>query len=417
MPTGQKKRSDGDGAVYQVHVKDCDRPTDARGKSKCKCRWRGAVITGYKRNAKGQAIPVRVTRTAATESGCAAKIRELRDELAKKTLPVGKAPTLEQWLNHCHSTLLPRQKKPPRETTLVKYRYCFDQYLIATMGHLRLDKLTSEDIEGVWQLLLEEGNPTRDDAVREPLSPSTVHWAHGILSRMLRLAMQKKVIAVNPAGPDSMDAPPKTEAEFVPLETDEWKRVLAKAEGKRNAARWTVALALGLRQGEALALRWSDIDLVGGSLRVERTVYRLPGKGLVFGDPKTKGSKREAALPATLLAALKAHRKEQLEERLIAGDRWDEEADLVFPNSFGRVVDPSTDRKAWKALLTEAGVDHVRLHDARHTAATMMLLQGIDPRVVMDIMGWSQITTAARYRHAVDEAKRQAAAKIDQAFA
>lgn len=412
-----KKRSDGDGSVFQLHTTDCPRPENARGKSTCKCKWRGAVITGWKRNAAGKTIPVRKTVSAPTETSCANKVRELRAELDKTTLPVGKSPTLEQWLNHCHATLLPRQKKKPRETTMVKYRYCFDSYLIPTMGHVRLDKITSDDIEGVWHLLLEDGNPTLDADKRRPLSPSTVHWAHTILSRMLRLALHKKTLTVNPAGPDSMDAPAKTDAEIMPLETDQWKTILAHAEGTVNAARWTVALAIGLRQGEALALRWSDVDLADGTLRVRQTVYRLPGKGLVFGPPKTERSKRDIALPNTLLVALRQHRKEQAAARLAAGDTWDAEADLVFANSFGRVIDPSTDRKAWKALLDRSGVPHVKLHAARHTAATMMLLQGIDPRVVMDIMGWSQVATAAHYRHAVDEAKRTAADKIDQAFA
>lgn len=412
-----KKRSDGDGSVFQLHAKDCPRPTNAKGKTTCKCRWRGAVITGYKRSDSGKAIPIRRTVSAATETACAVKVRELRAEIEKTTLPVGKAPTLEQWLNHCHATLLPRQKKRPRETTLVKYRYALDSYLIPTMGHVRLDRLTSDDIEGVWHLLLEDGNPTLDPERRKPLSPSTVHWAHTILRRMLRLAMQKKVLGVNPAGRDAMDAPSKNEAEVEPLETEQWKAILDTARDTPNAARWTVALALGLRQGEAIALRWSDVDLDEGTLRVRQTVYRLPGKGLVFGPPKTDRSRREIVLPARLLADLRRHRKEQAAARLAAGDRWDTEADLVFANSFGKVIDPSTDRKAWKSLLERAGVPHVKLHAARHTAATMMLLQGIDPRVVMDIMGWSQITTAARYRHAVDEAKRTAAEKIDEAFA
>ena len=412
-----KKRSDGDGSVFQLHTKDCPRPTNARGKTTCKCKWRGAIITGYKRSESGRSIPVRKTVSAATEQACAAKVRDLRAELEKTTLPVGKTPTLEQWLNHCHSTLLPRQKKRPRETTMVKYRYCFDSYLIPTMGHVRLNALTAEDIESVWDLLQEEGNPTLPAERRKPLSTSTVAWTHTILRRMLRLAQQKKMLTVNPAGPDSMDAPSPADAEVTPLETEQWKKVLKAAEDTPNAARWTVALAIGLRQGEALALRWSDVDLDNGTLRVQQIAYRLPGRGVVFGEPKTERSKREIALPATLLAELKRHRKEQNEARLVAGDAWDKEADLVFPTPFGKVKDASVDRKTWKALLEKADVPHVKLHAARHTAATMMLLQGIDPRVVMDIMGWSQITTAARYRHAVDEAKRSAAEKIDQAFA
>ncbi|WP_426243781.1 tyrosine-type recombinase/integrase [Nocardioides sp. LHG3406-4] len=409
-----KQRNDGDGSVYQVHVKDCPRPKGPRGKSTCACKWRGAVVVGYKRNAKGAAIAVRKTRTANTESGCAAKVRDLRAELAKVTLPVGKSPTVEQWLNHCHATVLPRQKKKPRESTLAKYRYCFDQYLIPLLGHIRLDKLDPDDIEAAWHHLAEIGNPMKGpDAT--PLDPTTVHWAHTILSRMLRLAMQKRMLAANPAGPDAMDAPAKSDKEVVPLPTEDWRKVLAAAVGTWNAARWTVALAMGLRQGEALALRWEDIDLDGGSLRVRQTVFRLKGKGLVFGPPKTERSKREVALPAPLVAELRKHRREQNERKLLVGDKWRNDLDLVFTYRDGGVIDGREDRKAWHALLEKAGVAPLKLHAARHTAATMMLLQGIDPRVVMDIMGWSQVSTASNYRHAVDEAKRTAADKIGAA--
>ncbi len=177
-----KQRSDGDGAVYQLHAKDCPRPKGPRGKSACKCPWRGAIVVGHKRNDAGKKIPVRKTANAATQNGVSARLRELREKVEKDTLPVGKSPTLEQWLNHCHSTLLPRQKRKPRESTLIKYRQCFDQYLIATMGHVRINELTADDIESVWHLLLEDGNPTLGDKAR-PLSPSTVHST----SRMSRI--------------------------------------------------------------------------------------------------------------------------------------------------------------------------------------------------------------------------------------
>lgn len=411
-----KKRSDGDGTVHQVHVKDCPRPTGPRGKSACSCVWRGAIVVGHKRSATtGKTIPVRKTVTAKTENACSAKLRAAREEAASKTLPVGKSPTLEQWLNHCHSTAIPRQKKPPRESTMANYRKCFDQYLIPLMGHVKLSDLTSDDIENAWDVLREQGNPLKGDKA-VPLSPNTIHWAHTILARMLRLATQKKLLIVNPAGPDSMDAPSLLEEEVEPFSSVEWRKILDAAQGQWNAARWTVALAMGVRQGEALALRWRDVDLDGGSIRVEQTVYQLKGRGFIFGPPKSKKGKREFAIPTGLVSDLRRHRKEQAAARLLAGDAWRNERDLVFTNRDGGIIDPTTDRDRWRALLDAAGVERKKLHAARHTAATEMLLQNVDPRVVMDIMGWSQITTANRYRHAVSEAKRRAADQIGGAF-
>lgn len=401
-----KKRTDGEGSVHQIHTPDCTRP--AKG---CKCKWRGALVVGYTTSKTGKKTALRKTVTATTKSGAASRLRELREQHAAQTLPLGKTPTLEQWLNHCHSRLLPRKLKA---SSLVNYRGIFDNYLIPLLGDQRLDRLTPDDIEDAWTTLAEVGNPLRGEDAR-PLSPATIHHTHVILVRCLRLAVQRKQIRTNPAGPDSMDAPSKGAAEVQPLAAEDWRKVLDAAVDVPNAARWTVALALGLRQGEALGLRWEDVDLDDGVIRVRQTLYRLPGRGIVFGTPKTLRSQRSITLPAGLLAELKAHRKVQAALRLHAGDQWDDHG-LVFTLEDGRPIDPSVDRRRWRALLTKAGVEPIKLHAARHTAATTLLLRGIDSRVVMDIMGWSQISTASNYQHAVKEAQRQAAAAMDAAI-
>lgn len=407
----RKKRTDGEGSVHQLHTPDCPRPTTARGKSSCKCRWRGSLVVGYKTSKAGKQTAVRKSVTANTESGAATRLRELRETHEANTLPVGKTPTLEQWLNYCHSRLLAKRLK---ESSLVNYRGVMDNYLIPLLGHQRLDRLTADDIEDAWTTLAEVGNPVLGEKAR-PLSAATIHHAHVILVRCLRLAVQRKKIPTNPAGADSMDAPSKGSEEAHPLATEDWRKVLDAAADVPNPARWTVALALGLRQGEALGLRWEDVDLDDGTLRVRQTLYRLPGKGIVFGTPKTQRSARAITLPAGLLAELKAHRKAQNEQRLHAGDQWQDHG-LVFTLDDGRPIDPSVDRRRWLALLGKAGVKPIKLHSARHTAATIMLLRGVDPRIVMDYMGWSQISTASNYQHAVKEAQQQAASAMDAAI-
>jgi integrase len=147
-----------------------------------------------------------------------------------------------------------------------------------------------------------------------------------------------------------------------PLDVAECKRVLAAAEGRRNAARWTDALALGLRQSEALALQWRDIDLDARRLSVRRGLHRVPGEGLVFTEPKTDRSRRTIALPGPLIEALREHRVRQDEEREVAGTEW-QEGDLVFAQPNGRPLDKHSDYEAWCALLQDAGVRHIRLHD------------------------------------------------------
>ena len=209
--------------------------------------------------------------------------------------------------------------------------------------------------------------------------------------------------------------------------------------GRLNAARWSVALSLGLRQGEALGLMWDDVDLDAGVLRVRRAVQRrtwahgcsprrrkepacgrLRGAecpqrrdgGLVLVEPKTRSSRRSVALPPPLVAELRAHRAAQLRLKLERANVWDHTHDLVFCTDWGALIDPHADYRDWKQILRDAGVREVRLHDARHTAATLLLLQGVDIRTVMAIMGWTEMATAQRYVHAVDELRHEAARRM-----
>jgi integrase len=175
----------------------------------------------------------------------------------------------------------------------------------------------------------------------------------------------------------------------------------------RNSARWADALALGLRQGEALGLRWDDVDLDKGILRIRRSRLRPKyehgcggtcGRKAGFcphrrntrsptGDVKSSAGRRTVALPAQLVALLRKHRAEQDAERSLARQLWHEEG-WVFATPTGRALNPMTDYKQWKGRIRAAGLREARLHDARHTAATMLLLLGQPERTVMSLMGW-----------------------------
>ena len=188
---------------------------------------------------------------------------------------------------------------------------------------------------------------------------------------------------------------------------------------------------------------WDDIDLDAGVLRVRRAVQRrtwshgcsprrrkepacgrLRGAecpqrrdgGLVLVEPKTRSSRRSVALPPPLVAELRAHRAAQLRLKLERANVWDHTHDLVFCTDWGALIDPHADYRDWKQILREAGVREVRLHDARHTAATLLLLQGVDIRTVMAIMGWTELATAQRYVHAVDELRHEAARRMGTAL-
>jgi integrase len=129
-------------------------------------------------------------------------------------------------------------------------------------------------------------------------------------------------------------------------------------------------------------------------------------------EPKTKSSKRTIVLPQPVVEQLRAHRAAVKRRRLAYGADWDSTHDLVFPASNGGLIDPARDNTQWNRLIATAGVRDVRLHDARHTAATLLLLQNVDIRTVMSIMGWTEMSTAQRYTHAVDDLRRRAARQM-----
>jgi integrase len=192
--------------------------------------------------------------------------------------------------------------------------------------------------------------------------------------------------------------------------------VIAAAQTPRNAARWTVALAVCLRQSEALGVRWADVDLEKGALSVRRGLHRVGGQGLVYEEPKADRSRRTVALPAQLVEALRAHRAAQLEERIAAGPLW-QDHDLVFAQPNGRPIERKSDWRSWKALLREADVRVVRLHDGRHTAATLLLSEGVHPRVVMEVLGHAQMrTTTDTYSHVMPALGRDAADRMGSAL-
>jgi integrase len=244
---------------------------------------------------------------------------------------------------------------------------------------------------------------------------------HRILSRALKVAVQRGRVARNVC--TLVDAPSVSREEVQPLTQADARAILDAAAGRRNAARWSVALALGLRQGEALGLSWEYVDLDAQRIRVRWQLQRLTGRGLVFVEPKSRAGRRTIALPDQLAAALKAHQVEQEAERKLAGDVWEQhgppggQPGMVFAQPNGRPIDPRQDWGAWKALLQDAGVRDARLHDARHTSASLLLAEGVPARVVMDLLGHSQISlTLGTYSHVAPELSRAAADGIGGAL-
>lgn len=356
-------------------------------------RWHGYVSMGQTDNGRRDRRHVSGQRRA----DVVAKVRELeRKRDAGLSATAGRQTTVGAWLDHWLDTIAAQRVRP---STLTRYRQLARHQLVPKLGHHRLDRLQPEHIEKAYAELLASG-----------LSPASVLQAHRVLSRALKVAMQRGRVARNVC--TLVDPPTVSRAEVRPLTAVEARRVLAAASEARNAARWSVAFTLGLRQGEALGLPWDALDLDLGTLTIRQALQRQAGAGLVIVKPKSRAGRRTISLPRPLVDALRSHRAAQLEERLRAGSEWQDKG-LVFSQPNGRPIDPRSDHRQWQALLLRADVRPARLHDARHTAATVMLSLGVPARVAMQILGHSQISlTLGTYSHVMPELAEEAAARV-----
>ena len=254
--------------------------------------------------------------------------------------------------------------------------------------------------------------------LKNGLSPRTAQLSLVILRHALDQAEKWGLVARNVA--KLVDSPRVKRHEIQPLTPEHARSFLDAAKGERLEALYSVTLALGLRQGEALALRWCDIDFVSRTLAVRQSLERIGGKRygqpgkLQFVEPKTDRSRRTIAIPDSLVRALKAHRVSQAEERLISGSDW-QDFGLIFCTTRGTPIEPSSSLQDFKRVLVKAGLPRsIRFHDLRHSAASLLLAQGVPLRSIMELLGHSTIgVTANTYAHVLPSAMREMADKMD----
>ncbi len=237
------------------------------------------------------------------------------------------------------------------------------------------------------------------------LSPASVRHVHGLIRNMLGDAEREELLSRNPAR--AVKPPGARVVERQVLTVEDAQRLIQVIRGDRFEALWVCALTLGLRRGELLGLRWSDVDFAEGSVSVRQTVLRVDGH-LIFSEPKTDRSRRTIPVPEPTKARLRAHRAIQAGDRLAAGQRWKDHG-LVFATMIGTPLEPRNVDRHWHAVRARAGLGWVRLHDLRHACATFLLASGASPRTVMKTLGHSQISlTMNTYAHVLPEIERSA---------
>ena len=305
---------------------------------------------------------------------------------------------LHTWLFDIASTRV-------RPRTWQGYEQIVRLHLTPALGQVRLAKLSPPHVERMMK-----------DGLAAGRSPRAVAHDRAVLRAALNATMKWGLVGRNVA---MLTDPPRVpEAEPHALSRADAQRILTAVEGDRLEALFTVALAVGLRQSEALGPRWSDIDLRTGRLSVGRALQRYD-RDFHLDEPKTKRSRRTVALPGPVVQSLREHRARQLEERLRAGPAWVGErwGDLVFSNETGAPLHGTTVARRFKQLIAEAGLPPMRYQHLRHGAASLMAAQGVPPRVAMEVLGHSQISTTMNiYSHVAPESQQVAADRVAEAL-
>ena len=301
---------------------------------------------------------------------------------------------LDSWLeNSVRNILKPR--------TVESYEMVVRLHLRPALGRVALTKLTPERVQKYLNQKLETG-----------LSPRTVTYHRAVLRSALGKAEKWGQVARNVAKLADPPRVPKTEVK--PLSQEEVQQLLQTARGDWLEALYVCAVALGMRQGELLGLRWEDVDLEGRTLTVAKALQRLDGRFQLV-ERKATHPRRKINLPQIVVSALGRHRARQSQGRLLAGPEWVDDWGLVFVTRRGTPIDASNLVRAWHQLLERAGLPRCRFHDLRHTAASLLLSQHVDPRVVMEILGHSQISlTMNTYAHVMPALQREAADSMDR---
>lgn len=395
--------------------------------------WQANYVAGYKPS--GQ--PVRKSVYGKTKAECTRKLREALRDVQDGNVPLERAPKLIEWLDYWLVHIAPRtaQKK-----TVEEYKNRIDLHLRKhRVANKRLDKLTPKDFDAIYADMTKPKELVPGKRVQQT-GQATAAGLHRILRRALNMAVKRGVLPRNPIL--RVDSPKAEDFTSTVYSTAEVRRMLATAQSMDYGARWILNLTIGLRQSEALGLAWSDLDLKARRIRVERKLYTMTWKhgcpgaddgsptcgrkqgdrcpqrkdgGFFMGPTKSKAGWRTAPMPAELASALEVHREVQLLQRKDWApyvDQDGKEHDLVFCQPNGQPLHAHSDWAAWKDFLALAKVPDGRVHDGRHTAATTLLLLGVPERVVMEILGWSQISMLARYQHVLDEMHADVEAKL-----
>jgi integrase len=360
-------------------------------------RWVARVDLGFGSDGKRRRKEIRCKTKAEALQRLEQARRQLADGLPLTPERLTVQQYLTDWLEHS-------VKGKVRGRTYEAYEQVIRVHLVPALGRTPLSKLTPADVQAYLNTKATTG-----------LSTGSVAYQRAVLRSALNRAVRWGLVSRNVAA--LADPPRVRRPQVQPLNLDQARAFLDAVRGNRLEALYTVALAVGLRQGEALGLRWSDVDLEAGTLTVRTTLQRISGT-LQLVEPKTSRSGRTIFLPAFAAAALKEHRRRQIAERLQAGPLWEEHG-LVFATLAGRPLAKGSLTRDWTRIRKRAELPLTfRFHGLRHSCASLMHAQGADARTIMETLGHTQIATTMNiYTHVFQSVTQDLAARMDSALA
>lgn len=378
MSNGKKRRGSGDGAIYQR--KDG--------------RWAGSMELGWPDGSRKRKYVYGRTRAEVRT-----KLREVQRmvenglNVGDEKMTVGRFAPL--WLENIIEGSM-------STTTVENYKWAIESHIIPALGRKRLRTLRTTDVADLLKAMVKDG-----------YKRNTVMRVRSVLAAIVNQACaegytERNVVKLVPL-------PKAPEAKGRSLTLVEAKTLLDVAESHPLGAAVVLMTMTGLRPGEALGLRWEDVDLEAGVLHVRQALkQRTKGRSLQLGSLKTPRSRRSIALPAQVSAALRTHRARQAEQRLRAGESWDD-LGLVFTIASGKPIDPRNFRRTFTRITKSAGLGHWTPKELRHTAVSLLSHAGVPIEQVGDVVGHDGVRmTATTYRHAVVPTVKTGAVAMDR---
>ena len=349
-------------------------------------RWTSSISLGTGK---------RISFYGKTKKEVLEKLKQAQLEQQKGTLVTSSDQTVGQFLTQW----LEYRKPAIRIRTYERYEQLVRIHLIPEVGNIQLKKLTAIHLKNLQAKKLKEG-----------LSKTTVHSIHFLLNTAMKDAVKWELVAKNIC--DVVEPPRRNHYEATTLNIEQVLIFMTTAKGHPLETLWILALTTGMRRGEMLALKWSDIDFDNSMLHVQRIFTRERGNRYIEAEPKTAKSRRSIVLIPMALDLLKQQRihQEALKEQL--GDLW-VDRNLVFCTGHGTPLNPNWVWDKFKKLLADAGLPNIRLHDLRHGLATLLLKMKTNPKIVQEILGHSQISmTMDIYSHVLPTMQEEALGKL-----